>query len=241
MAPTAKEFRSSRAYELRTLASDLLAESIIRDPSPLMSAANALLDQDDESPDWQYSLDGLRFTISVPQKTYPKIPSKQIDIDLSIQASGQWDNNSHDQFTNLVVDICLSAVIEGDEVAICSWHLDRHDLTGGQPAEVHPLYHLQYGGRGMSDGISNYGNTLLLAAPRLVHPPMDAILAVDYILSHYCGEVRQCMLDIPTYHDFVLSSQQRIWFPYVKKLVECWDDSDNAVHELWPSILIHGN
>lgn len=110
-----------------------------------------------------------------------------------------------------------------NHIAKASWHFDRHPdkRSDGKPDENpdfdHPLYHLHFGGKEINQGQIEYGEVLLLESPRILHPPMDIVLAVDFVLGNFyskeSGKVND-LRDNPTYKKLVVKAQNRFWKPY---------------------------
>ena len=90
----------------------------------------------------------------------------------------------------------------------------------------------------MTDNVKNYGEVLMMNAPRLIYPPMEAMLAVDFVLSNFnsnawakaklCGQYRKIIN--PCYH--------RIWKPFFEamyKVVDVnFDEQNKNVGLLFP-------
>jgi hypothetical protein len=101
------------------------------------------------------------------------------------------------------------------------WHFDTHDDQPGKPIpnEAHPRFHLHHGGKAMKarrevEG-NCWGQTLELNGPRFAHPPMDLILALDFVLSNTTGpRWRQEFLRDKDYTSAVRNSQRRFWRPH---------------------------
>jgi hypothetical protein len=80
-------------------------------------------------------------------------------------------------------------------------------------------YHLQYGG----DKLTNdedfcTGNVLFSDAPRVMHPPMDIVLAIDFVLANYysfhlCDDYHRLLMD-EGYQKIVNNAKKRFWKPY---------------------------
>jgi hypothetical protein len=108
-------------------------------------------------------------------------------------------------------------------IAKASWHFDRHPdkKSDGKPDKNpdfnHPLYHLHFGGKEINQGQIEYGEVLLLESPRILHPPMDIVLAVDFVLGNFysrsSGKVNE-LRDNPLYQKLVKNAQNRFWKPY---------------------------
>lgn len=111
-------------------------------------------------------------------------------------------------------------------LAKCSWHFEKHPdkkpdgSPENEPEFLHPLYHLHFGGYEMTDedkGLE-FGNVLLVEAPRIMHPPMDIVLAVDFVIKnfyscHSCQPLISLVTD-PDYIRIVKNARERFWKPF---------------------------
>jgi hypothetical protein len=116
---------------------------------------------------------------------------------------------------------CLQLILSigdfEDFLAKCSWHFDRHP-EGNAPEFHHPLYHVHFGGKEINQGQLQYGNVLIIESPRLLHPPMDLILGIDFVLSNFYSR-HSCigytdLLNEPLYCKLVEKARKRFWQPY---------------------------
>jgi hypothetical protein len=170
-----------------------------------------------------------------------------MSIELSVTVSGPCidDNDLNNPFTSLGVDVVATGLSStGKHTLKCAWHFDRHKQGVGMaaPTATHPIYHFQHGGENVW-GLSNFGEHLILEPPRIAHPPLDAILAIDFVLSNYCGSKWFTLCsENTTYKQLVALTQERYWGPYalataaVCKLVTV--KSPWNAREIWPQILI---
>jgi len=231
----------------RGIAADLLAlfkvlqedkTGVVVNPEVLTSAANqALRGSKDES--WSYEVADLQLKVDIPQKVFPANCGKWLNIHIDLDLKGSCSDKSDDCITDLVLQI----KIETDtQQKICSWHFDRHiGDSSDAPDEAHPLYHFQHGGHAMKDIHGSLGRTLLLPAPRLAFPPMDAILSLDFVLSNFAGQSWQELRNESTYTRLLKESQMRHWRPYIKQLASWWDlgpkKDSVAIQALWPHLI----
>jgi hypothetical protein len=97
----------------------------------------------------------------------------------------------------------------------CCWHLDKHD-----PKKVtetsHPLYHYEFHGSELAKTEDfNYGDFIIVDAPRLMHPPMEIVLAIDFVLKNYYKfEDHKVLTEQVQYKRYIKNAQLRIWRPY---------------------------
>jgi hypothetical protein len=163
-----------------------------------------------------------------------------------------------DPFKRLSVNILARAKVD-QKPLLCAWHLDRHltaeegeatpalglvkDEASVGDSEIHPLYHIHFGGHRLTgpidDESADLGDILLLEPPRLPHPPMDAVLAVDFILSNFYPANRQTLLADNAYIGLVKGAQARYWKPYAQVCAAGWtlgDCGDWTPTAVWPSL-----
>lgn len=207
------EYRKELKKELLKMAEFLRnnCSDICANPDSLHTAANSLNDRAGaDYLSWRYHLVELGFRATTPKNSLPSSLPKILDVILDISAEGVAKNAAHDPFTKLEVNIQLKAVINGNE-HLDTWHLDRHITNGNIPNEIHPLYHIQRGGHRMSGLKNNIGSTMILEPPRISHPPLDAILGIDYVLSHYLGSKWQELREDDEYEKLINDAQLRLW------------------------------
>ncbi|MPR13820.1 hypothetical protein [Microvirga tunisiensis] len=211
--------RKKAATALRQLGSILTKKQVCADIGPLNSAAEQCSKPAHYGANsWGYDISNLRFELSDPRKSLPA-KTRNLRIELSISLNGSFDADVDDQFKDLEINI-EKYVIDRDGVELkASWHFDRHivDLTKDVPDEtvdVHPLYHFQYGGAKMHPIGDRLGKTFLIDPPRLMHPPMDGILAVDFVLANYAGAVWKKLRDDSQYMNLVNEKLNQYWKPY---------------------------
>lgn len=204
----------------------LNSNGIVRNPDTLKSSANAV-STDRKDGVWSYSVDRLSLEVDLPQNALPVDCLSPLNIELSIDVRGHCDRLEEGELEHLIVDLMISA----GQSNYCAWHFDRH-IEGGAAPDAHPLYHFQHGGHAMKIHGDHLGKSLILPAPRLAFPPMDAVLAIDFVLSNFCGDCWQKLRDDSTYLRLLRNSQRSLWRPYLTRLASWWDvgpKSDLAV------------
>jgi hypothetical protein len=211
---------------------------VVVNPEVLKSAANQIL-RGSEKKFWSYQVADLQLKVDIPQKVFPENCGKWLNIHIDLDLKGRCDNKADDCLTDLVLQIKIETDTQQN---VCSWHFDRHigdssDVQG----EAHPLYHFQHGGHAMKDIHGSLGRTLLLSAPRLAFPPMDAVLSLDFVLSNFAGPSWQGLRDESAYVRLLQDSQKLYWQPYIKQLASWWDlgpKNDRAtIQALWPHLI----
>ena len=234
------------ANDLRKIASVLRDSELVQDPSPLFSAASTCVSAHADRDQWEYECVGLLFIVDNEHlSTYRNtIPSslREIEIELNVHAGGRcWDRDSCDDPLNVLeVDCKIEARIQ--EVSyICAWHLDRNQGDADEASRhfVHPCHHFQFGGRRLPRELG-YGQLLFIEPPRLAHPPLDAILAIDFVLTNYFPNTWQKLRrENPQYTRVIEEAQHRCWRPYATITASRWASEDPpwAADTIWPQLI----
>lgn len=125
---------------------------------------------------------------------------------------------------------------------ISAWHFDYHSYGSDHASACHPMFHWQFGGWGLKDVSDDISGVLVMDTPRLFAPPLDAVLAVDFLLSHFNGPAWQRVRSQePRYSRMVRRSQARLWKPFFDELsdhiVNGGDSTSKHFGKLLPNIL----
>ena len=226
------DIRKRKSTTLRQLGTILNRHKICADISPIESAAQQCLSHFPYGRDsWGYNISNLVFRLDNPSGISLR-GAKEFRIELSVVAKGDCDPDESDRFRHLEIDLEKFIQNANDEELKTAWHFDRH-IGDDRGKEVHPLYHFQYGGKKLEEINGSLGATFLLDPPRLMHPPMDGILAVDFVLSNYAGEVwRDLRLD-GEYINIVNGAFEDIWKPYFEAVTSNWSFPKRDKHNLF--------
>lgn len=215
--------RKKSATALRALGAILSRKGVCTDIGPICGAAEQCANQANHGDSgWGYDIANLVFALNAPKGTLPA-RTKDFRAELSISVVGRFDGDPDDQFVSLEINLEKYALsVTGSELK-AAWHFDRHliDIKKDSPHEsedIHPLYHFQFGGARMSKIAERLGDTLLLDPPRLMHPPMDGILAIDFVLANYAGATWKSLRDDAQYLNLIAPQFKRIWKPYFEAL-----------------------
>ncbi len=241
------KFCQDRKNDLLALAQLLETKAVCSDVGPIRSAANACVahskKKNTKSTKWGYDLVDLQLEVDTPKDTKPTSLSEKLTLRLSASVSANhFESDSHDPFDALALNFEFFDVQPPRCSSYISWHFDRHITTGtGATHELHPLYHFQHGGFKTHQTVTEFGRLLLLAPPRLPHPPMDAILAIDFALANFSGKEWAAMRSDSGYENLVRESQNWLWRPYLSALHEAFDGegahSGAPIFDLWPNFL----
>ncbi|SHL86841.1 hypothetical protein SAMN02746009_03518 [Hymenobacter psychrotolerans DSM 18569] len=220
------------ANDLRRLAMILVENELVKDAEPLTTAASAC-QMEPSSTTWEYDFTGLTFnSISLVgskqiRHTHPQTV-EEVEVQLHVLIKGHCVqvDNLHDPLKELVVELEIKGYDSNAAEHFSAWHLDRQ-IESDDPNQVdhaiHPIYHFQYGGeRVWNKNTPDYGLQLLLETPRFPHPPMDAILAVDFVLSNYYGDIWNELRKDEAYRDIIATAQHIYWRPYSLATASHW-------------------
>jgi hypothetical protein len=156
---------------------------------------------------------------------------KMIDVRLEVEIDlSQIDNKKIiDPIKKLGFAVTVSSK---NPIAFQSWHLDKQGepKPGAKPdAHIHPEYHVSFGGGNITKARRqeldedifdqnveiDFGQTLFIGTPRFMHPPMDIILGIDFILCHYVAkEYAEYFTGNPKYQRIVQTMKDALWKPY---------------------------
>lgn len=217
--------RRRRSLDLRLLGEMLLNSGACEDIGPLESAANQCVSGWPAGGDWSYDVTLLMFRLQTLAGLRP-LGLNPIFAKLSVSLIGRHvaDLSSGDPFAKLLIDFAVTGTLSSagnSMTTIAAWHFDRHvGKPGEQGSAVHPLYHAQYGGREMQ--AIELGETLLCDAPRLMYPPMDAILAVDFVTSNFLYDYWLKLRQDHGYVRLVTQSYREFWLPWFSCINAAW-------------------
>lgn len=236
-------FRKQLASELRLLGGVLErnASEVCFDTGPITQAASMCgSSKPYGSESWGYQVDDLKFRVKTPQKVIPNSVGDYLHVVMNFKIQGKC---SHD-FPELIKLLEFSIVVATDDGAyLSSWHFDKHIVSeDGQdedPEDAHPLYHFQYGGKNLSPLDGNHGGILILPSPRIGHPPMDVVLAIDFILSNFAGVHWKKLRDKPDYSKRLSEAQDKYLRPYIENMMSWWNTGRESeyVKSLWPHLI----
>lgn len=230
----------------------------MRDPGPLNQAASQCQSsrQNNNQYRWGYEFHGLTFRPLRPiedrLRHHRPRTLREVAVELHLSLSGPCLDDGHevDPFDLLTVELELTGETASGQVLTAAWHLDRHPVDSDPDPEshdsafAHPHYHFHCGGRRLwPKPDSEFGTHLVLEAPRVAHPPMDAVLGVDFVLSNYFGSQWKALRsDSPVYRSLVHSAQQRLWRPYAMAAADHWITGKGPWDSLlvWPQLFPFG-
>lgn len=233
-----KVYRSGISTDLRNFAEFLDRQKITRTAIPIKKAATECGGDEGDDNQWAYKIERLLIPIS-EMKCYPLgVCDSQVEISLEVSGNCRLDSEHHDPLNKLESEIIVTGKLANKEL-FCSWHFDRHisDVNSNEPEAAHPRYHMHFGGRRMTKSGADFGAALLLASPRLPHPPLDGILFIDFILSNFAENKWRHVRMQSQYLRLIRQSQERLWRPYVRSISNGWTrpwPSEWSPLDIWP-------
>ncbi|PLC07469.1 hypothetical protein CY658_10990 [Variovorax sp. RO1] len=207
------------SLELSELGHILKNLGIILDDKPIQDSAQQVLGS--RSGLWYYQIDQL--LIEVGGKGLKYFPTHasgttQCRLDMTVEGYETRVNDDDDPLKHNGVQIFLSSSV-GAKKYNAAWHFDAQGARGTSHY-LHPRYHMTFGGLqlfpqlSVDNGQHQMRNLLLLDSPRFSHPPLDLVLAVDFILSHFAGPKWASARQSADYVQHLKRSQERLWKPY---------------------------
>jgi hypothetical protein len=169
---------------------------------------------------WGYSVEKIIF-----RDLYLKNSGKTegTSLELTIKITGACSSETdpiNDFLSEYCVEFLVKQELRGKKIKN-AFRVERHKhkISDMTPEFIHPIYHLQYGGDKLTgDEDFDTGDVLFCDAPRIMHPPMDIILAIDFVLANYysfheCEEYKQLLKD-SAYQKIINNAKNRFWKPY---------------------------
>ena len=223
------DYKNSLISQIRDFIRVLDEHGVIANSSPLYELIKSL-ERTNEKRGLSYRLSDLEFR---------KVSSKQLIV------NNKWDGDSLSLSLNLKISLIENGMFRfGDvhssvveivyetfseetaDLARGAWHLDYHidKPDSNKPHFIHPSYHFHHGGRAIKDSVCNYGDVVLMDAPRIMHPPLDLFLAVDFLLTNFLEKrVWSNLRADTTYQEIVKESQTNWWKDYFQQIADYWN------------------
>jgi hypothetical protein len=240
------QHRDERAQELFDIASILDQVGLTPDNGPILQAAaqcrSAPKTVPTGQPDagrqyWGFEIADFRINLDNQRHLRPRtavmdqcvgvlsivlqeyVPDKENDI-----------GRSYELLRQSSVDFHLDAFQQIDGVRHnlrAAWHIDTHFYVDTPSHGAHPRFHFQVGGERLDEIDASIRGVLMPETPRMPCAPLDAILALDLVLAHYCGEQWNLLKDlVPSYFRLRKNPLQRYWSPYFRTLADGIDGLD---------------
>lgn len=247
----AKHFRIARAKELKELAT-VLSTLGFDQKRRVYGAAQALEDfeyvpnaeedKNDRNPNyWGYNVEDIIFSFDpISIAIRPKVQNLELNLGICFVADMTAWEEMCDPVKMLTINLVFTGTIQGQsEKQYYAVHIDRHPDKGAKPQEIHPKYHLQFGGKRIPQDIE-LGNLMLLDPPRIMCFPMELILVIDFILSNFFPEKWERFRDDRKVNTLLRNYQKAILKPYFHCIADHWN-SRSTPNNPWSPLSILPN
>ena len=226
-----RRFCLEYSNNLRYLGKLLYDYKVIESPKPLEDAATECQRHGiDKRKIWEYDVVELIFVSIDPDRMFNDVrPTPARDTEpnkkrlvLSSSKGGPCVNDySIDPFNRLSISYSVSYARDDGTFYTNSWHIDKHIRGNTQEISYfpHPDYHIQYGGHHIAKNEAlNFGDILLIDAPRIPIYPMDIVLCVEYLLSNYYGNLWYILMEDDKFRSVLSFSIDRFLRPYIESI-----------------------
>jgi|SRR5690554_426322 len=175
---------------------------------------------------WGYTISGIKF--KVDQSSLKHIsPSGFTNVEVIIELDLESKVSDWDELNDPFCSLNFRSLIKGTnpktgKIHYLSFHIDRHN--GEETSEIHPLYHLQYlqNNKVKPKQQFDYGESMQLDVPRMMHLPMDIILGVSTMLSNFSPSTYSKLVNNRQFVNLCKEYQQKIWRPYFNSIENYW-------------------
>ncbi len=225
-------FRNEKAEELRRFA-DLIETYVGNGTSqPIFIAVNQLKDSNYvprlksgkiDVNYWGYSISDLTIPIETFRHIKPEgFENAEAILDITLISDFREWEKLNDPFCELSFRTTIRGVNRKQKGSHqFGFHVDRHNGLLNCD-EIHPLYHLHYEQNPNDLDDFDYGHTMFLDTPRIIHLPLDLVLGMGYLISNFAPRVYEKIKEDRGYIKLTTEYQNRIWKPYFQTIAGNW-------------------
>lgn len=192
----------------------------------------------------KYSLSGLEFVNAIPQYIRGNEWLDKFTLKLDVDVTVTNDEFTFENVKELTINIHYDAQHCKGHPCKGAWHLDLHVPSSHDQIKkkkkkaatvepfdptrfMHPDYHFHHGGKKL-DSLDSYGNIILLDTPRVMHHPLDILLAIDFVVSNFVfSETWNDLRNEIRYKKIIEQAQEWWWKPYYEALGNYWGSKAN--------------
>ena len=177
--------------------------------------------------------EGIAFhTYTTGMNANPATKMQKLDLYLNLSFEYNSDGTKvEEKIKNYALNLHIKGIQKNNPSEHdFGWHQDgfeemRLDVKRKKKRKlqfIHPYYHFHAGGKAI-DGIGP-GSLMLLSSPRLPHPPMDIVLAVNFVICHFFSTQEIRFVDEmgifadDDYKQLVERSAIRLYKPYYEEI-----------------------
>lgn len=184
---------------------------------------------------WEFAFENLELPVTTTKHVRPvsqKLGQGKMRMYLTMRVKGRFpeDNNEVDLLKDMYFRIRLRGLgIDGANYWL-GFHIDKHNAST-QSTEPHPLYHLQVANEPDQNDVETntiisehfeYGNTMFLDTPRIVHYPVDFTLGIAFALSNFYPELFERLRGDQMFARYCRNAQNDILYPYFSSILNNW-------------------
>jgi hypothetical protein len=224
------QFKKTRAADLKS-AARILQKNFPKgfNSSPILNAATSVENEiprlkngETNANLWGYNITDLVLPVSTLKHVRPKgIKNIVMTLDMSIIADFTRWGTINDPFLDMNFRVIIKSVGLKTNHSF-GFHIDKHD-TILDSSEPHPVYHLHYILNPLEDEDFEYGHTLNLDLPRIMHCPIDFILGIGFLISNFYPQVFDSIFDDGYFSGLYKLYQEQILKPYSHTLANRWE------------------
>lgn len=190
----------------------------------------------------RYSLRGLEFVNVTPQYIRGNEWLDKFTLKLDVDVTVKKEEFNFENVKELTINIHYDAQHCQGYPCKGAWHLDLHipsskvkskkkkveeTETFDATRHMHPDFHFHHGGKKL-DSLESYGNIILLDTPRVMHHPLDILLAIDFVVSNFVfSEAWNDLRNEIRYKKIIEQAQEWWWKPYYEALGNFWESKTN--------------
>lgn len=225
-----EQFKKARADELRR-AADILQRVISGtfNSSPIYDAAQRLESTTPKLKNgcenlnyWGYEIEDLQLPIELFRHIRPiGIKGAVLTLNMKLVADYTLWNTLNDPLIDLNFNVVVRGIGKVDNHYL-GFHIDKHEISS-LTDEAHPVYHLHYLINPLDIGNFEYGHSLQMDSPRIMHYPVDFILGVGFLTSNFFPAAFDCLIEDGYFTSLYKNYQASILKPYSHTLASHWD------------------
>jgi len=178
----------------------------------------------------------------IKTQPYQPISNLRINLFLELRKLNRSTEICPDKTYLKHIKVRIELTNNDGKIKYFSFRIDSHDFTKSKETTFpHPLWHIQFNDRDLLLEDEKYGDIFFPDTPRFAHYPVDIVLAVDFILSHFIPEIWFSLREKKHHYKGVIRKYQNYYLKnYFEKIYKYWNgekkDKDEA-KKLVPHLL----
>jgi hypothetical protein len=107
----------------------------------------------------------------------------------------------------------------------------RYHFDLANEGQTGPRYHVQAGGNSLDNEYCWLHEAI--SVPRLLHPPVDLVLACELVAANFFGDHASRLLDDAQWVGVMRQSQEHLLMPYFSQCSNALAHGDSVLRHLW--------